>query len=66
MPPRKQQPAPDQPQYLTKVEAADYIRCSVRSLDRMKQIPKIRRGGRILYRRASLDAAMLALESDSK
>jgi len=50
-------------QYLTKDEAAQHIRCSVRTLDRMKEIPRIRRGGRVLYSRASLDAAMLALES---
>jgi len=50
-------------EYLTKVEAAKHIRCSVRTLDRMKEIPRIKRGGRILYSRASLDAAMLALES---
>lgn len=53
-------------QYLTKVEAAQHIRCSVRTLDRMKNIPRIRRGGRVLYSRASLDAAMLALETESR
>lgn len=49
-------------QYLTKSEAAQHIRCSVRTIDRMK-LPRIKRGGRILFSRASLDAAMLALES---
>lgn len=58
---KTQQAAPART-YLTKDEAADHIRCSVRTLDRMK-IPRIKRGGRILYSRASLDAAMLALES---
>jgi hypothetical protein len=52
-------------QYLTKDEAAKHIRCSVRTLDRMK-LPRIRRGGRILFSRASLDAAMLALETESR
>ena len=48
--------------YLTKDEAAQHIRCSVRTLDRLKDIPRIRRGGRVLFSRASLDAAMLAKE----
>lgn len=58
----KTETAPAAKTYLTKDEAAEHIRCSVRTLDRMK-LPRIKRGGRILYSRASLDAAMLALES---
>lgn len=48
--------------YKTKDEAARYIRCSVRTLDRMN-LPRIKRGGRILFHIKSLDAAMMALES---
>lgn len=59
----KTEQAPPAKTFLTKDEAAEHIRCSVRTLDRMKNIPRIKRGGRILYSRASLDAAMLALET---
>jgi hypothetical protein len=48
--------------YKTKPEAAEYIRCSVRTLDRL-DLPRIKRGGRVLFHIKSLDAAMLALES---
>lgn len=51
--------------YRTKDEAARYIRCSVRTLDRL-DIPRIKRGGRVLFHIKSLDAAMMALESESK
>ena len=65
MSPATNNAAPPPQQYLTKAEAAEHIRCSVRTIDRMK-LPRIKRGGRILFSRASLDAAMLALESESK
>ena len=56
------QTAPAVSPYKTKSEAADYIRCSVRTLDRL-DLPRIKRGGRILFHIKSLDAAMLALET---
>lgn len=61
MSPQSQSAAVASP-YKTKPEAAEYIRCSVRTLDRM-DLPRIKRGGRVLYHIKSLDAAMLALES---
>lgn len=51
--------------YLTKREAAEYLRRSIRSLDRLNlpHIKSARTGGKVLYRRDALDAAMRALET---
>lgn len=46
--------------WMTKVEAAKYRRCSVRTLDRAKDIPRHKVDGIVLYHRDELDAAILA------
>ena len=48
--------------YLTKREAAAYLRRSVRSIDRM-HLPRIKEGGIVLFHRQSLDEAMKAKEA---
>ncbi|MCR9093362.1 MAG: helix-turn-helix domain-containing protein [bacterium] len=42
--------------YLTRVQAADYLCMTTRTLDRHKEIPRIKLGGRVLFHRESLDA----------
>jgi hypothetical protein len=54
-------PAPVPPR-LNKTQAAAYVPCSVRTLDRLP-IPKIKVRGRVLYSRDSIDAYLKSLES---
>lgn len=52
--------APASP-YLTKRETAAYLRRSERSIDRLP-LKRIKLGGRVLFDRASVDAALKAIE----
>ena len=49
--------------WMTKRQAAKYTHRSERSLDRDKAIPRHKIGGRILFHRAEVDAAILALSA---
>jgi excisionase family DNA binding protein len=60
--------------YLTRVEAADYIRISVPQLDvlaRERKLPRVKfgtgeKGQRVLYRRADLDKFIASHMSDAE
>lgn len=58
MPPQATAPASP---YMTKRETAAYLRRSERSVDRLP-LKRIKLGGKVLFDRASVDAAMKAIE----
>ena len=50
--------------WLTRAEAADYLRFPLSRLEKDRRIPCHRDGGRILYHRGELDEYVLALDRD--
>jgi hypothetical protein len=52
-------------QMLTRKETAHYLGIHINSLDRYRDIPRIRLGGRILFRKETLDKYLADLEQES-